>query len=355
METLFPVFLDAGVKPYEQPAQIDWRSYGFDCQSLKCAVAEAIIVWGDRETPTDKSMEVDVSERPFHQLLEACDPPDIDSIEYGTWRLSMFCACEKAVFNGRFAALEKIVSKGFNLNWAPDGRKTLLQCATLDAYGIDMANHLLDLGINPDPPPLSNTFLNAPIQDAAEYNTGLLERLIRENVDVNTKPTISQGATALQRAAASGNFQNLKILLQAGANVNDPPGNYDGRTAIEGAAEHGRLNMVRYLLEAGAHIRGSMNTNYRRTIYRAWEEGHRTLVRMVQEWKQEKYGQDDCELTEVILDSMTFNELAFESPAARAEVEEWEATTGREDRWDTSGIRERYWNENKAKSELWYN
>jgi ankyrin repeat protein len=307
VESLYSVFLDAGIKPYEQPVRIDCRDYAFGVTPLECALAEATHVWFKRQTLMDESEEVDVSERLFDQLIEVCDPPDISSIEYGTWRLSMFCACTQAVTWGRFAALNKLISKGVNLNWVPDGRETLLQCAISNPNEKGMANHLLDLGVNPDPPPLSDFFSSAPIQDAAENNTGILERLIRENVDVNTKPMISRGATALQRAAASGNFENLKLLLQAGANVNDSPGKYNGRTAIEAAAEHGRLNMVRYLLEAGADVRGSMNTNYRRTIYRAWEEGHRTLVRMVQDWKQEKYGQDDCELTEVILDSMTFN------------------------------------------------
>jgi ankyrin repeat protein len=106
--------------------------------------------------------------------------------------------------------------------------------------------------------------------------------------------------------------------------VNDLPGKHEGRTAIEGAAEHGRLDMVRYLLEAGADIKARANQNYRRTVYRAWTEGHRTVVRMIQDWKRENYGQEDCEDVEVILESMTYDELKFESAAAKAEVEKLE-------------------------------
>jgi hypothetical protein len=116
----------------------------------------------------------------------------------------------------------------------------------------------------------------------------------------------------------------LKILLKAGANVNGLPGKHEGRTAIEGAAEHGRLDMVRYLLEAGADIKGRTNMNNRRTVYRAWKEGHRTVVRMIQDWKREKYGHEDCENVEFIMESMTYDELGFESAAARVEVENWE-------------------------------
>ena len=44
---------------------------------------------------------------------------------------------------------------------------------------------------------------------------------------------------------------------------------------------------------------------------------------MIQEWKGEKYGQNDCEDVESILESMTFDELAFESVAAKADFENW--------------------------------
>lgn len=72
-----------------------------------------------------------------------------------------------------------------------------------------------------------------------------------------------------------GSFKLLNILLQAGADINAPLSSWEGRTAIEGAAENGRLDTVSCLLEAGADIQGKLNTNYRRTVYRAWKHGHR--------------------------------------------------------------------------------
>jgi ankyrin repeat protein len=168
VESLFQVFLDAGITPYEQPVQIDYKDYGFGAVPPRCALVEATRFAVDRQTPMDESKEADVSEGLFDQLIEVCDPPDSDSIEYGTWRLSMFCACTQAVTWGRFAALNKLISKGRNLNWVPDGRETLLQCAISKPDEKGMANHLLDLGVNPDPPPLSDCFSSAPIQAAAD-------------------------------------------------------------------------------------------------------------------------------------------------------------------------------------------
>jgi hypothetical protein len=75
------------------------------------------------------------------------------------------------------------------------------------------------------------------------------------------------------------------------------------------------------LLEAGADIKGRTNRNYRRTIYRAWKEGHRALAQMVQNWKRHTYGDEDCEDIEVIVQSVTEDELNFASPAAKLEYE----------------------------------
>jgi hypothetical protein len=45
---------------------------------------------------------------------------------------------------------------------------------------------------------------------------------------------------------------------------------------------------------------------------------------MIQDWKRENYGQEDCEDVEVILESMTGDELRFESAAVKAGVEKLE-------------------------------
>lgn len=153
---------------------------------------------------------------------------------------------------------------------------------------------------------------HTPLQYAARLNaTSLVRRLLDMGADVNAKPNLHMGATAVQFAAINGNFEILNILLDAGANVNALPADHGGRYAIEGASEWGRLDMVTYLLEAGANLQGRANKQYRRSVYRAWGNGHRCLVRTIQDWKIEKFGADDCDDIYVIMQSMTDDELDF--------------------------------------------
>lgn len=133
--------------------------------------------------------------------------------------------------------------------------------------------------------------------------------MIEKGAKVNDEPILLQGATALQFAAKSGDFRLVEILLQAGADVNAMPCLWDGRSAIEGAAEWGRLDIVSLLLAAEADMKGRGNINYRLTVYRAWAHGHRVLARMIQRWKQEKYGPADVEPIDLIIDSMDVETL----------------------------------------------
>lgn len=166
----------------------------------------------------------------------------------------------------------------------------------------DIAMKLLTMGANPDGPSLAWDWWHTPLQYAAERNHAeLVTKLIEKGARADYKPMPRNGATALQFAAINGNFSILRILLKAGADINAPRCKYDGRTAIEGAAEWGRVDMVLFLLEAGADIQGRNNRSYQRTICRAWKKGHRHLVQMIQDWKKEKYGIEDCESIENIL------------------------------------------------------
>jgi ankyrin repeat protein len=146
---------------------------------------------------------------------------------------------------------------------------------------------------------------HSPLQcAAAQGQTALVTSLLKKGARVNDVPTDAEGGTALQFAAIRGDFKMLKVLLDAGADINAPPSKWDGRTAIEGAAEWGRLDMVSLLMEAGADIQGRENANYRQTVYRAWVHGHHVLAGMVQQWKSERYGAEDCEPIESIIRSM---------------------------------------------------
>lgn len=151
---------------------------------------------------------------------------------------------------------------------------------------------------------------HSPLQCAAkEGKTALVTALLEKGARVNDAPINAKGATALQFAAIRGDFKMLKELLDAGADINAPPSKWDGRTAIEGAAEWGRLYMVSLLMEAGADIQGRENVNYRRTVYRAWVHGHHVLAEMVQQWKSQRYGEDDCVTIESIIQSIGMEEL----------------------------------------------
>jgi ankyrin repeat protein len=166
---------------------------------------------------------------------------------------------------------------------------------------------------------------NTPLQLLVDADkTPHVRELLDLSADVNAKADDLCGGTALQLAAMKGNFEIVDMLIEAGADVNAPPAAYDGRTAIEGAAEWGRLDMVHYLLEAGADIENQKN--YRRTIYRAWMNGHRTIARMVYRWKKEKHGDEGCEAPESVVKSMTRLELNGKLPAVCDWDEELEET-----------------------------
>ena len=170
-----------------------------------------------------------------------------------------------------------------------------------------IAEWLLDQGGNPNTVVLTSEgkmFFHSPLQCAArDGGISLIKRLLEAGADVNAKSIEIQGATALQFVAMRGHFEMLQILLEASADINAAPAPYGGRSAIEGAAEWGRLDIVKFLLDARADVRGKANLNYRRTVYRAYMHGHRTLVAMVQDWKRNKYGPEDCDSTQFIVEA----------------------------------------------------
>lgn len=177
-----------------------------------------------------------------------------------------------------------------------------------------LADRLLNLGADPHAPSsqASGTYhyWHTPLQIACMQDAiSFTKTLLARNADVNALPAEVLGATAVQFAAINGNFEILRLLLEAGGDINAPSGKFEGRTAIEGAAENGRLDMVRHLLHLGADTKGRTSTNYRRTMYRAWEQGHHALAEMIQAWKKERYGPEDCEDIGVIMATITDSEL----------------------------------------------
>jgi ankyrin repeat protein len=302
-EEMLHLFLKEGIKPYERSNCGRYQTNGLHRTSF----VQEVFYGLDTVEPYQTRM--------LEHLIDKCELPDINSHLHDDWKHSMFAACSEAIWLDISDPLKLMIGKGVDIDWHPPGNQSLLNLA-LVYRNHKLVGCLLDLGANAD----SRTLLH----QEAHTSTSIFERLLQRGADIHAKPGMGHGMTPLQWTAMYGSFDNLRTLLKLGANINESPGHYDGRTAIEGAAEHGRLNMVSYLLAAGADVRGKQNKNYRRTIYRAWKEGHGTVVRVIQEWKTEKYGQDDCEDARHILESMTFDELFFKSTEAKAEYVEWE-------------------------------
>lgn len=177
----------------------------------------------------------------------------------------------------------------------------------------DVVFWLLDQGASPElfeRDMGDNALVHSPLQCASAYGmTSVVERLLEKGANPNTQPATYNGATALQFAAMTGRFDLVNRLLSAGANLHAPPGLFEGRSAIEGAAEVGLLDMVSYLLEMGAgeDMKGAANSNYRRTVYRAWKHGHHAVARMLNKWKAKVDGSysNHQDSIEAILETMT--------------------------------------------------
>ncbi|PSN64750.1 ankyrin [Corynespora cassiicola Philippines] len=177
------------------------------------------------------------------------------------------------------------------------------------AFGeYDIVQWLLDQNINLQDHESYHSTLQLAIRDGKDQ---LSQKLLEKGADVNAKPFWKYGATALQFAAMKGHFKLLSIILSKGADLNAPPAYLEGRTALEGASEWGRIDMVSYLLNIGADVRGKDNPNYRRAVYRAMMHGHYVLARMIQDWKNSRYGPEDCDSIESIVESADLELLGY--------------------------------------------
>jgi ankyrin repeat protein len=292
--TLIPIFLEAGCWPDTQGSL--WRS-PLDV-ALQDKSSKAIAVFLKHyETNLYRANEPGISTHFAHAYGQA--------VMHGHVELAKFLTGDRS--------LDEVEFYG---NFSRDSRYAGIYSSLQLAFAFDQKDiiqWLLDSGANPNilnERQSTNVIYHTPLQYAAKYeNIKAVRDLIQKGAKVNDTPIAVQGATALQFAAISGNFEMADILLQAGADINAPPCSWDGRSAIDGAAEWGRLDMVCFLLEAGAAVQGRTNLNYRKTIYRAWVHGHRVLANAVQRWKQERYGLEDCEEIEAIVESMDLKTL----------------------------------------------
>ena len=79
----------------------------------------------------------------------------------------------------------------------------------------------------------------------------MVERLLRQNANVNAYAAQRRGRTALQAAAGGGHLAVVEKLLQHNAYVNAALAE-SGRTALQAAAEGGHQVVVERLRAAGA-------------------------------------------------------------------------------------------------------
>jgi ankyrin repeat protein len=279
------------------------------------AMYEVCRLWSRRQhTNTDQAI------RTARLLIDSCKREVKHSDEEKARKDSWTTLFGQAVTYAPLRFVRSLVHMGFSVNEIDVQSGSLLQ-RTLETIGYDettrsltVAEYLIKQGAEPNCPAIvsSGVPFNTALQNTAQHSSISLTRaLLDRKANVNAAPVQIRGATALQFAAMNGNFEIAFMLLEAGANINALPALFDGRTALEGAAEHGRLHMVRFLLAAGADVGGKNNKNYVRAVYRAWANNHRTIVKMIQEFKRERFGLDDVEDVEVIVRSMTQDELDF--------------------------------------------
>ena len=87
------------------------------------------------------------------------------------------------------------------------------------------------------------------VQAAKQGNTAVIEKLLRDGVDVKTKDEEYQ-STALMWAAHNGHAQAVRMLIDNGAEINAR--RFKGETALWFAAQKGQLEPLKVLVENGA-------------------------------------------------------------------------------------------------------
>jgi ankyrin repeat protein len=177
------------------------------------------------------------------------------------------------------------------------------------------------------------------LQAAVEHgHLPLIEMLLDAGADVNGPCAAESGATALQVAAAKGFLGIAKRLLELGADVNANRAATAGRTALEIAAEHGRLDMVQFLLENGASTQGGGLWQYHRAIGFAEVNGHRTIARLLKEWREWEPVDERCGVFPKLLsdDFWPVSPYSWDSDECVDEEEEEEEDDDEDEDWDNS-------------------
>jgi len=150
---------------------------------------------------------------------------------------------------------------------------------------VDMARLLIEGGEDVNEKPRVPGGRSALQHAVEQQNLEIIQLLFESGVDVNGKPARKNGATALQLAAIKGFLGIAKLLLdlEPPSDINAQRARVGGRTALEGAAEHGRIDMVKLLLIYGVETTGRGRRQYLRAIKFAEANGHSAVVRILKE------------------------------------------------------------------------
>ena len=113
----------------------------------------------------------------------------------------------------------------------------------------------------------------------------IVERLLAiPEVDINEKPAVENGFTALQAACKGSHPDIAKLLLQAGADINAESAERPGRTALQAAADSGCSILVTLLIQARADVNAAPAENHGMTALQgACHGGHLDIVKELYE------------------------------------------------------------------------
>ena len=220
-------------------------------------------------------------ELPFH--WRPWDPPNCSS-PYPHWAVFHWAVCHAHVplFQiWKKAASEREARGSWKRLWETDGER--LFCSACSSGHVCQVEMLLE-GSSPRP---ADALSNALVHAALSGHLPILERLFRENPDINAQVTKAsgRGMTPMQAAADGGHLAVVERLLQEGAIVNAAAVDYNGRTALQAAAEGGHLAVVERLLQESANVNAAAGRRWGRTALQAAAAGgHLAVVeRLLQE------------------------------------------------------------------------
>ena len=156
-------------------------------------------------------------------------------------------ALVEAARGGHLKMVDGLLSRHANVNTGHnDGRKALFE-AILGAH-VDVVERLLREGLEIDAIEPLEGRQNALQAAAMNGQLEIVEMLLENGADINAAAVDKNGRTALQAAAGEGHYTVVSFLLQRQADANAAPAKNNGRTALQAAAENGHLFIITELL-----------------------------------------------------------------------------------------------------------